>query len=117
MRDYTFERHEATLGRAWLDLIGRGRLASWPSLADRATWERRFARAGLQIEAVTPFITRTHAHLWDVGLRPLAPLLVRMANGLTPASRSAVKREWVELCAQLLIAAVRSRRRPLRPTR
>ncbi|HNQ23275.1 MAG TPA: methyltransferase domain-containing protein [Phycisphaerae bacterium] len=102
MRQYTLDRHEAALGRRFLDLIGRGRLATWPTLTDRATWERRFAAAGLSIASSTPFVTRTHAHLWDVGLRPLAPLLIRMANALTPDTRAAIKRDWVDLLYELL---------------
>ena len=46
--------------------------------------------------------TRTHAHLWDVGLRPIAPLLVRMANELTPATRREIKQDWIALFQELL---------------
>ena len=44
----------------------------------------------------------THAHLWDVGLRPIAPLLVRMTDGLNRKTRAAIKRDWVELFLELL---------------
>lgn len=102
LRNYNLQRYEAFLGARVLDIIGRGRAATWPSLADQSTWERRFTAAGLDIVSATPFITRTHAHVWDVGLRPLAPLLTRMANGLTPQTRADIKREWVDLCCELL---------------
>lgn len=102
MRNYTLEAHRDALGDRFLEIIGRGRMACWPSLATRAEWERRFARAGLAVELATPFATRTHAHLWDVGLRPIAPLLVRMANALTPQTRAAVKQDWVALLEELL---------------
>jgi SAM-dependent methyltransferase len=100
---YTLSAYRDVLGERWLDLIGRGRIESWRSLADRATWERRFAGAGFEVERATPFITRTHAHIWDIGLRPIAPLLVRMANGMTPESRRAIKAEWVDLFVNLLL--------------
>ena len=102
MRRYTLSAYEAALGRRFLEIIGRGRLECWPTLADRSTWESRFARGGLTIKGATPFVTATHAHLWDIGLRPIAPLLVRMANGLTPATRNAIKADWVELFCELL---------------
>lgn len=102
MRDYTLERFRERLGGEFLRLIDRGRRESWPTVASRADWERRFAAARLAVESATPFVTRTHAHLWDVGLRPIAPLLVRMANALTPATRAAVKRDWVALFESLL---------------
>ena len=71
-------------------------------LADRATWEGRFGAAGLQIESATPFVTPTHARIWDIGLRPIAPLLVKMTASLSPENRLAIKREWVDLFIDLL---------------
>jgi len=102
MRRYTLERHRSVLGDRFLDIIGRGRIETWPCVADRKTWEDRFARAGLSIESATPFVTRTHAHIWDIGLRPIAPLLVRMTNALTPKTRASIKQEWVSLFIELL---------------
>ena len=51
----------------------------------------------MNVEQAIPLATTTHAHLWDVGLRPIAPLLVRMANGLDPVERAGIKSEWVDL--------------------
>jgi len=101
MKRYTLSKFEQQLGQKFLDLIDRGRMDCWPSLTDRATWEARFARAGLSIVSATPFVTRTHSHLWDIGLRPIAPQLVRMANALTPATRAEIKRDWVDLFCEL----------------
>jgi len=102
MRRYTLEAHRHVLGDRFLDIIGRGRVDCWPTLADRSTWEGRFVQAGFSILEVTPFVTRTHAHLWDIGLRPIAPQLVRMANALSPATRAEIKRDWVDLFCELL---------------
>lgn len=102
MRDYTLNQHRDMLGQRWLDIIGRGRIESWPSLCDDATWQRRFESAGLQIASRTPFITRTHAHIWDIGLRPIAPLLLRMANALDDTTRQEIKADWIDLLEELL---------------
>lgn len=102
MKRYTLSHLEPVLGARFLDIIDRGRMECWPSLTDRATWESRFARAGLSISSVTPFVTRTHSHLWDVGLRPIAPQLVRMTNALTPQTRAEIKRDWVDLFCEFL---------------
>lgn len=101
MLDYTLEPFRSVLGDRFLEIIGRGRTASWPTVGDRATWERRFARAGLAVEEAAPFITQTHAHLWDVGLRPIAPMLIELANGVRPESRRRVKQHWVDLFCEL----------------
>jgi ubiquinone/menaquinone biosynthesis C-methylase UbiE len=102
MRRYTLDAFRESLGTRFLDIIGRGRVACWPTLADRSTWEHRFTTAGLSIEKVTPFVTKTHAHLWDIGLRPIAPLLVRMTSALTPQTRAQIKNDWVDLFHELL---------------
>lgn len=102
MRRYSLERFRDRLGDRFLSIIGRGRTQCWPTLCARPEWERRFKAAGLTIRRAEPFVTRSHALIWDVGLRPIAPLLVRMANGLTPATRLAVKRDWVALLLDLL---------------
>jgi SAM-dependent methyltransferase len=102
MKRYTLSHFEPVLGERFLDIIDRGRMDCWPSLTDRATWEARFMRAGLSVASATPFVTRTHSHLWDIGLRPIAPQLVRMANALSPATRSEIKRDWVDLFCELL---------------
>jgi SAM-dependent methyltransferase len=102
IRRYTLGAHRQILGDRFLDIIDRGRGASWPTIADRATWEARFATSGLGIETMEPFITRTHAHIWDMGLRPIGPLLAKMAQALTPRTRGVIKREWVDLFCELL---------------
>lgn len=102
MAHYTLAAHRQVLGDRFLAILDRGRSACWPTLADRATWERRFDAAGLTVESATPFITKTHAHIWDVGLRPIAPLLVKMAQALSPTTRASIKREWVDLMIELL---------------
>ncbi len=102
MRRYTLEKYRCALGDRFLDIIDRGRAASWPTLASRSTWENRFSAASLSIETATPFVTRTHAHIWDIGLRPIAPLLAKMASGLTPDTRASIKQEWVDVFCELL---------------
>jgi len=102
MRDYTLQKYTSMLGDRVLDIIGRGRFDCWPALCDQATWEKRFAHADLSILEATPFVTAAHAQIWDIGLRPIAPLLVKMAEAITPDTRIAIKSEWVDLFCDLL---------------
>lgn len=102
MKRYTFEACRDSLGDRFLDIIGRGRAECWPTLADRSTWENRFASADLNVEGATPFVTKTHAHIWDIGLRPIAPLLIKMTRTLTAENRLTIKNEWVDLFHELL---------------
>jgi SAM-dependent methyltransferase len=108
MRGYTLGRFGNILGDRFLDIIDRGRADCWPTVADRPTWESRFVRAGLRIHEATPFVTRTHAHIWDIGVRPIAPLLVRMTEAISPTLRAGIKQDWVSLWCDLLEPFARS---------
>ena len=99
---YTLAPFADKLGQRWLDIMDRGRAATWPTMADRATWEKRFTEAGLRIAHAIPFVTRTHAHIWDIGLRPIAPMLVRMANQIDRNTRRTIKADWIDLFLDLL---------------
>jgi len=99
---YTLTAHRAILGDTFLDIIDRGRSECWPTLADRSTWESRFTAAKLSIVDAAPFVTKTHAHIWDIGLRPIAPMLIKMTKAIARETRAAIKREWVDLFCELL---------------
>ncbi len=99
---FTMEKHRDALGDRWLGLIDRGRLGSWPSLCDRSNWEHRFERAGLTIRRADEFATGTHAHIWDIGLRPIAPMLIKTMKAIHPHLRTEIKRDWVDLFCNLL---------------
>ena len=103
MKDHTLNVFEPILGSRFLEIIGRGRIDCWPTVCNQATWEKRFRAAGLTICDATPLVTRTHAHFWDVGLRPIAPMLVKMTQSIAPAVRASIKKEWVALFHDLLL--------------
>jgi len=50
-----------------------------------------------------PQITWLHAHIWDVGLWPISPVLIEMANALPPEKRREVKQKWIDIWEQLLL--------------
>ena len=41
--------------------------------------------------------------LWDIGLRPLSPLLIKMVNRLSFEDRRAIKSEWIETATKFLL--------------
>lgn len=100
--NHTLATRAPQLGPAALDVIGRGRRACWPTVATADAWLARFEGADLDVLEQTPLATGAHAGIWDIGLRPIAPLLVRMAAGLTPQNRAAIKADWVDLLEPLL---------------
>ncbi|NOS99440.1 MAG: methyltransferase domain-containing protein [Phycisphaerales bacterium] len=99
---YTLERHREMLGDRWWGIMHGDRFDHWPTLCDRSTWEQRFESAGFEILAAIPFVTGTHAHIWNVGLRPIAPMLIRAMNNVHDHLRAEIKRDWVDLFCDLL---------------
>ncbi len=102
VKDYTLERLRPWLGSEWLDMIDRGRRDNYPRLYDDFEWTEMIQGAGLEIHSRLPQVTWVHAHLWDVGLRPLSPVLIEMANALDPVKRREVKQKWIATWEKLL---------------
>lgn len=48
------------------------------------------------------YLTSVTLKIWDIGFRPLTPVLTKMANLLTSRKRVQLKKEWIELLNQLL---------------
>src|SRR5581483_10588160 len=102
VNNYTLDRFAGQLGEDWLKLIERGRKANKPSLRDADGWENELRNAGFEIKSRREQVTWLHAHIWDIGLRPLTPVLCEMANQLGDEKRIEVKRHWLEIWERLL---------------
>jgi len=88
---------------AFLQKLDRGRFADNIRQARSADeWESMFATAGLTVTAHTTHLSKLTIQLWDVGLRPLFPVLKKMADGLDSVHRTAIKREWIETARMFL---------------
>ena len=44
-----------------------------------------------------------HAHIWDVGIRPLSPVLIEMANALDASRTREIKAKWLDVWERLLL--------------
>jgi hypothetical protein len=40
--------------------------------------------------------------MWDIGLRPISPVTIKMANILEPKQRKKIKEEWIDIWEDLL---------------
>lgn len=49
------------------------------------------------------FLSPLVLQAWDVGLRPLSPLLIKMANKLSVNDRKEIKQEWIESFIKFLM--------------
>ena len=51
---------------------------------------------GFHVEYSTRYCTKQTIKIWDVGLRPISPYLIYMANSLEAEDRLALKMKWCE---------------------
>ncbi len=94
-----FPRHSLTgndAGRAipWRRALAYGRWDCYRAFYTEAALTALAAAAGFRVEHTGRCLAPLTVRLWDIGLRPLAPQLIRMANALAPETRLGIKREW-----------------------
>lgn len=67
-------------------------------------WLNVFEKNGLKIENVYPLVGRDFVPYWCIGMRPVAPMLIKMSNSLRDCNSGKIqeiKREWVEMFLEL----------------
>lgn len=84
---------------AFLELLDRGRLSDniKHSKSD-AEWRSLFDEAGLRVTNHVRHLSGPIIKIWDVGLRPLFPVLKKMTDKLPADDFTAIKREWIDIC-------------------
>jgi SAM-dependent methyltransferase len=82
--------------RMW-SLLNRGRADSIMWSMDLDQLVRMVTREiGFELQAATRYCSRQTLKIWDIGLRPFSPYLIKMANGLDKKARFEIKQEWCE---------------------
>lgn len=90
---YQWQERESGL----LRLLNRGRSESshWTITYDELV--DLIERIGFRIAAHQYYLSPLTLRVWDIGLRPLTPVLTKMVQKLTEPDRLAIKQEWIEL--------------------
>jgi SAM-dependent methyltransferase len=99
--NYLYSRTDE-LGQQCVEMLDRGRSEHYPSLYTESEWEEKLSDAGLRVKEARPAISTLHAGMWDIGLRPVSPVTIKMANLLTAEQRKKVKEEWIDILEPLL---------------
>jgi SAM-dependent methyltransferase len=88
---------------AFLEKLDRGRFTDNIRQArSKETWESMFRNAGLRVARHVTHLSKTVIQIWDIGLRPLFPVLRRIMDMVSPEEMLSVKREWVGILRQFL---------------
>lgn len=82
--------------RFW-KLINRGRAETLMWVKDLNEFEKEIEKnTNLKIKQCDTYLGKTTLSFWDIGLRPISPYLIEMANSLPPKKRFEVKVKWCE---------------------
>lgn len=98
----TVESHRELLGENLVEIIDRGRKNNKRHLYHDEGWSNRLNKAELDIQDRQPTVSSWHAAMWDIGLRPIAPQLIKMAQTLPQEARNEIKFEWLDVWEELL---------------
>lgn len=82
----------------FLRLIDRGRITeNIKVVKSYAEWKNIIENAGLEIQDCIPHLSKTLLRIWDIGLRPIFPMLKKMTAQIEKNSLMEIKKEWIDL--------------------
>lgn len=86
----------------FLELIDRGRIKdNLKVVKTYQEWKKIIEEAGFQIEECVPHLSKTLIQIWDIGLRPIFPMLKRMTERIDTESLMEIKKDWIDLFLEL----------------
>lgn len=62
-------------------------------------WEALFERNGYKVSRHIKYLTDPVMEIWNIGTRPISPLLIKMASHLPLEKKNQIKEEWVSYFA------------------
>lgn len=110
LREFSFFNRLAAGGNpdwAFLEQLDRGRLSENIKHAKPAAeWEAMFSVSGLAVHEHVQHLSKTAIQIWDIGMRPLFPVLMKMVASIKPEELPAIKREWIATMKHFLLPIV-----------
>lgn len=102
-KDYCLTYHWKEQNSQLLRKLNRGRSESmqWEISYDDFSYIAE--NMGFRIIEHKEYLSKLTLQIWDIGLRPISPYLIKMANKLSPEDRRTIKLEWIETFYELLL--------------
>lgn len=95
---YSFYKKEGKEEFKFLELIDRGRMQdNLKIVKSYQDWKEIIEKAGLEIEDCIPHLSKTVIQIWDIGLRPIFPMLKKMTQYIEKDVLLEIKKEWIQL--------------------
>ena len=87
----------------FLEIIDRGRFSNNIRHASSLSkWCKIFKEAGLSVDRHSRHLSKLTIQIWDIGLRPIFPILLEMANELSDEKLIFIKRKYMQIMAEFL---------------
>ncbi|MDO8291981.1 MAG: class I SAM-dependent methyltransferase [Gallionella sp.] len=88
---------------AFLEKLDRGRFEeNFRQAKSSKEWENLILESGLSINEHVCHLSKTVIQIWDIGLRPLFPVLLKMAKNMDEKNLIDIKNEWIDILDQFL---------------
>ena len=85
-----------------ISILDRKRTETMPGLHTAKEWKEIMLNAGFEIKEIrSVYPHKMIIDFWNIGLRPIAHLLIRMAYDIEEKERMEIKKEWVEIFFEL----------------
>jgi len=85
----------------WLKLVDRKRSVENKHILSKSEWTNLFSKHGLKLVEYMPVTNQLYAHVWNIGLRPLAGNILKMSKKLEKKEYYEMKKEWVHTLYEL----------------
>jgi SAM-dependent methyltransferase len=87
----------------FLEKLDRGRITDNIKHAKGTDeWTKMIESSGLTVVMHTMHLSKTTIQIWDVGLRPLFPILYKMISELSKETVMEIKKQWVDIFSTFL---------------
>ncbi|HWM49490.1 MAG TPA: methyltransferase domain-containing protein [Xanthobacteraceae bacterium] len=100
---------------SWLSLIDRNRSNNIKHCHSQAEWLELFDSADLRSVSVSRYLSPLLLSIWDIGLRPISPILIEIANKLTASDRAKMKSKFVSTIRQFAEPIIANEKNQLDP--
>jgi superfamily II RNA helicase len=86
----------------FLELLDRGRLEEIKHAKSTAEWMKIIDKSGLKVVEHRRHLSKTVIQMWDIGLRPLFPVLHKMVAHIDPDQLKEIKKEFIVILKMFL---------------
>lgn len=101
-KDYCFTYHWKQDDSGLLKKLNRGRSESMQWEISHEDFSNMAEHLGFRIVEHTPYLSKLTLQIWDIGLRPISPYLIEMANKMSFDDRCHIKSGWIDTFYDLL---------------